>query len=133
DDFNDSVKNIIKSQKINAEYALAITGDNFSRMFAEMDDEYMQARSADVKDIAERVVGIHHGCRDVKDPGDEAVLLAAKDLAASEMVQIDKSKVLGFVTELGGSNSHTAFLARTTNIPVLNGIHVGREMDGLIG
>lgn len=132
DDFNDSVKNIIKSQKINAEYAVAITGDNFSRMFAEMDDEYMQARSADVKDIAERVVGILHGCRDGKDPGDEPVILAAKDLAPSETVQMDKSKLLGFVTELGSANSHTAILARTMNIPALIGIHVGPEMDGLM-
>ena len=132
DDFNDSVKNIIESQKINAEYAVAATGDNFSRMFAKMDDEYMQARSADVKDIAERVVGILHGRRDGKDPGDEPVILAAKDLAPSETVQMDKSKLLGFVTELGSANSHTAILARTMNIPALIGIHVGPEMDGLM-
>ena len=132
DDFNDSVKNIIKSQKINAEYAVAITGDNFSRMFAEMDDEYMQARSADVKDIAERVLGILHGRRNGKDPGDEPVILAAKDLAPSETVQMDKSKLLGFVTELGSANSHTAILARTMNIPALIGIHVRPEMDGLM-
>ena len=132
DDFNDSVKNIIKSQKINAEYAVAITGDNFSRMFAKMDDEYMQARSADVKDIAERVLGILHGRRNGKDPGDEPVILAAKDLAPSETVQMDKSKLLGFVTELGSANSHTAILARTMNIPALIGIHVGPEMDGLM-
>lgn len=132
DDFNDSVKNIIESQKINAEYAVAATGDNFSRMFAKMDDEYMQARSADVKDIAERVVGILHGRRDGKDPGDEPVILAAKDLAPSETVQMNKSKLLGFVTELGSANSHTAILARTMNIPALIGIHVGPEMDGLM-
>ena len=131
-EFNDSVKNIIESQKINAEYAVAAAGDNFSRMFAEMDDEYMQARSADVKDIAERVVGILHGRRDGKDPGDEPVILAAKDLAPSETVQMDKSKLLGFVTELGSANSHTAILARTMNIPALIGIHVGPEMDGLM-
>ncbi|HIS25609.1 MAG TPA: phosphoenolpyruvate--protein phosphotransferase [Candidatus Pullilachnospira intestinigallinarum] len=132
DDFNDSVKNIIESQKINAEYAVAATGDNFSRMFSEMDDEYMQARSADVKDIAERVVGILHGRRDGKDLGEEPVILAAKDLAPSETVQMDKSKLLGFVTELGSANSHTAILARTMNIPALIGIHVGPEMDGLM-
>lgn len=133
DDFNDSVKNIIKSQKINAEYAVAATGDNFSRMFAKMDDEYMQARSADVKDIAERVVGILHGRRDGKDPGDEPVILAAKDLAPSETVQMDKSKLLGFVTELGSANSHTAILARTMNIPALMGVPVGEELDGRMG
>ena len=132
DDFNDSVKNIIEFQKLNAEYAVVATGDNFSRMFAKMDDEYMQARSADVKDIAERVVGILHGRRDGKDPGDEPVILAAKDLAPSETVQMDKSKLLGFVTELGSANSHTAILARTMNIPALIGIHVGPEMDGLM-
>ena len=132
DDFNDSVKNIIEFQKLNAEYAVVATGDNFSRMFAKMDDEYMQARSADVKDIAERVVGILHGRRDAKDPGNEQVILAAKDLAPSETVQMDKSKLLGFVTELGSANSHTAILARTMNIPALIGIHVGPEMDGLM-
>ena len=132
DDFNDSVKNIIEFQKLNAEYAVVATGDNFSRMFAKMDDEYMQARSADVKDIAERVVGILHGRRNRKDLGDEPVILAAKDLAPSETVQMDKSKLLGFVTELGSANSHTAILARTMNIPALIGIHVGPEMDGLM-
>ncbi len=132
DDFNDSVKNIIEFQKLNAEYAVVATGDNFSRMFAKMDDEYMQARSADVKDIAERVVGILHGRRNRKDLGDEPVILAAKDLAPSETVQMDKSKLLGFVTELGSANSHTAILARTMNIPALIGIHMGPEMDGLM-
>ena len=130
-EFNDSVKNIIESQKINAEYAVAAAGDNFSRMFAEMDDEYMQARSADVKDIAERVVGILHGRHDGQALGDEPVILAAKDLAPSETVQMDKSKLLGFVTELGSANSHTAILARTMNIPALIGIPVGPEMDGM--
>lgn len=130
DDFNDSIKNMIESQKINAEYAVAATGDNFAKMFAEMDDEYFQARSADIKDIAERVVGILHGSQSSGDLGDEPVILAAKDLAPSETVQMDKSKLLGFVTELGSANSHTAILARTMNIPALIGIQVSEELNG---
>lgn len=130
DDFNDSIKNMIKNQKVNAEYAVATTGDNFSMMFAQMEDEYFKARSADIKDIAERVVGILQGRHAAGDLGDEPVILAAKDLAPSETVQMDKSKLLGFVTELGSANSHTAILARTMNIPALIGIPVDAELDG---
>lgn len=132
DDFNDSIKNMIQAQKINAEYAVASTGDNFSLMFSQMDDEYFQARSADIKDIAERVVRILQGKNADGDLGDEPVILAAKDLAPSETVQMDKSKLLGFVTELGSSNSHTAILARTMNIPALIGIPVSEEMNGKV-
>lgn len=132
DDFNDSIKNMIQAQKINAEYAVASTGDNFSLMFSQMDDEYFQARSADIKDIAERVVRILQGKNADGDLGDEPVILAAKDLAPSETVQMDKSKLLGFVTEFGSSNSHTAILARTMNIPALIGIPVSEEMDGKV-
>ena len=130
DDFNDSIKNMIEAQKVNAEYAVATTGDNFSMMFSQMEDEYFKARSADIKDIAERVVGILQGRHAAGDLGDEPVILAAKDLAPSETVQMDKSKLLGFVTELGSANSHTAILARTMNIPALIGIPVDAELDG---
>lgn len=129
-DFNDSIKNMIESQAVNAEYAVASTGDNFAKMFAEMDDDYFRARSADIKDIAERIVRILHGGHSSGDLGDEPVILAAKDLAPSETVQMDKSKLLGFVTELGSSNSHTAILARTMNIPALIGISVSEDMNG---
>src|SRR5699024_3101913 len=129
DDFNDSIKNMIESQKINAEYAVAATGDNFAKMFAEMDDEYFQARSADIKDIAERVVGILHGSQSSGDLGDEPVIPQAKDLAPSETVQMDTAKRLGFVTELGSANSHTAILARTMNSPALIGIQVSEELN----
>lgn len=132
DDFNDSIKNMIQAQKINAEYAVASTGDNFSLMFSQMDDEYFQARSADIKDIAERVVRILQGKNADGDLGDEPVILAAKDLAPSETVQMDKSKLLGFVTEFGSSNSHTAILARTMNIPALIGIPVSEKMNGKV-
>ena len=133
DDLNDSIRNMIQSQKVNAEYAVAATGDNFSKMFAEMDDEYMQARAADVRDVAERVVGILYGRHDTGDLGEEPVILIAKDLAPSETVQMDKSKLLAFVTELGSANSHTAILARTMNIPALIGVPVGEELDGRMG
>ena len=130
EDFNDSILNMIEGQKVNAEYAVAATGDNFSQMFAQMEDEYFQARSADIKDIAERVVRILQGRSGVDTLGEEPVILAAKDLAPSETVQMDKSKLLGFVTELGSSNSHTAILARTMNIPALIEIPVGEDLNG---
>lgn len=130
EDFNDSIFNMIDGQKVNAEYAVATTGDNFSKMFAQMEDEYFQARSADIKDIAERVIRILQGSENSGDLGDEPVILAAKDLAPSETVQMDKSKLLGFVTEFGSSNSHTAILARTMNIPALIGIPVDERLNG---
>ncbi len=130
DDFNDSIRNTISSQKVNAEYAVATTGDNFAKMFEEMDDEYFRARSADIKDISERVVSVLHGATAKNALGDEPVILAAKDLAPSETVQMDKTKLLGFVTEFGSSNSHTAILARTMNIPALIGIPVDEKLEG---
>lgn len=130
DDFNDAVRNLMESQKVNAEYAAAVTGDNFAKMFSEMEDEYFKARSADVKDVSERVVKLLHGKGTVWEIGDEPVILAAKDLAPSETVQMDKTKLLGFVTELSSSNSHTAILARTMNIPALIGVPVREEMNG---
>lgn len=129
-DYEESVVNMIKSQEVNAEYAVANTGDNFSKMFASMDDEYMQARSADVKDISNRVIGILQGKTLGGISGSEPVILLAEDLAPSETVQLDKSKVLSFVTRHGSTNSHTAILARTMNIPALIGIDYPEDVDG---
>ena len=130
DDYNDSVKNIITSQGVNAEYAVATTSDNFSKMFANMDDEYFQARAIDIKDISERVLNILAGRSSENILGDEPVIVVANDLAPSETVQMDKEKLLAFVTEGGSSNSHTAILARTMNIPALIGIKIDREWNG---
>ena len=129
-DYEESIVNMIKSQEVNAEYAVANTGDNFSKMFASMDDEYMQARSADVKDISNRVIGILQGKTLGGISGSEPVILLAEDLAPSETVQLDKSKVLSFVTRHGSTNSHTAILARTMNIPALIGIDYPEDVDG---
>ena len=127
DDYNDSVKNIITSQKVNAEYAVGVTGDNFSEMFANMEDDYFKARSADVKDISERVISVLCGKTSESDIGDEPVIVVADDLAPSETVQMDKTKLLAFVTKFGSSNSHTAILARMMNIPALSGVPVDLE------
>lgn len=130
EDYLDAIVNTITDEKVCAEYAVATTGDNFAAMFASMDDEYMKARAADIKDISERLVAVLLG-RDT-DMGslDEPVILVADDLAPSETVQMDKSKLLAFVTEHGSSNSHTAILARTMNIPALIGIPINREWRG---
>lgn len=129
-DYEESIVNMIKSQEVNAEYAVANTGDNFSKMFASMDDEYMQARAADVKDISNRVIGILQGKNLGGISGSEPVILLAEDLAPSETVQLDKSLVLAFVTRHGSTNSHTAILARTMNIPALIGIDYPEDVDG---
>ncbi len=129
-DYVESITNMISSQGINAEYAVLTTGDNFSEMFAAMDDDYMRARAADVKDISSRVVRILQGVEAKEDIGDEPVILVADDLAPSETVQLDKSKVLSFVTRLGSTNSHTAILARTMNIPALVGVGFPEDIDG---
>lgn len=121
DDYNESVENIIRTEHVNAEYAVAATGDNFAGMFAAMDDDYMRGRAADVKDISERVLGILSGLADAAVAADEPVIIVADDLAPSETVQMDKSKVLSFVTVHGSLNSHTAILARTMSIPALVG------------
>ena len=105
-DYSDSVKNIIETQGVNAEYAVAATGDNFARMLSGMEDEYFRAKAADVQDISERVIGILSGRRKRKKMGKEPVIVVAEDLAPSETVQMDKSKVLGFVTSQGSSQSH---------------------------
>ena len=129
DDYNDSVKNIIETQMVNAEYAVATTGDNFAAMFAAMEDEYFQARAVDMKDISERVINVLMGIGEAKS-WDEPSIIVAEDLAPSETVQFDKSKLLGFVTKLGSSNSHTAILARTMNIPALIQIDIQEEWNG---
>ena len=132
DDYNDSVKSIIETQRVNAEYAVATTGDNFASMFASMDDEYFQARAVDMKDISERVINVLMGIGEAKG-WDELSIIVAEDLAPSETVQFDKSKLLGFVTRLGSSNSHTAILARTMNIPALIQIDIQEEWNGKLG
>ncbi len=133
DDYNHSVYHMIESQSLNAEYAVAATGDNFSETFAQMEDEYFKARAADVKDISEQVIRNLTGeagfIHDVKEP----VILAAEDLSPSETVQLDKSKILAFATKKGSSNSHTAILARTMNIPAVIQIDVDASMDGMTG
>ena len=129
-DYVEAITHMIENQGINAEYAVAATGDNFSNMFAAMDDDYMKARAADVKDISNRVVKILQGKKDSVLDGDEPVILLADDLAPSETVQLDKSKVLAFVTRHGSTNSHTAILARTMNIPALIGVRFEEAVDG---
>ena len=120
-DYNESVENIIETQKVNAEYAVAVTGDNFAQMFRAMDDDYMRERAADVKDISERVLSVLNGCRKGKVITDDTVIIEADDLAPSETVQLEKDMVLSFVTVHGSVNSHTAILARTMAIPALIG------------
>ena len=135
DDYNESVENIIRMQQVNAEYAVASTGDNFSQMFASMDDDYMKARSADVKDISERVLRVLSGKTQGSVAGEEPVIIVADDLAPSETVQLNKDRVLSFVTLHGSVNSHTAILARTMSIPALIGTNIPltEEIDGRMG
>ena len=130
DDYIDSVVNIIETQQVNAEFAVATTGDNFAKMFAEMEDDYFKARAADVKDISERMVNILSGNESGGAIGDEPVFVVAEDLAPSETVQMDKEKLLAFVTRLGSANSHTAILARTMNIPALIEVDIKEEWNG---
>ena len=130
DDYRESVENMIRSQQVNAEFAVAATGDNFSRMFEEMEDDYFKARAVDVKDISERLVGILSGRETQEAILGEPAILVADDLAPSETVQMDKDKLLAFVTQHGSSNSHTAILARTMNIPALNGVEIQETWDG---
>lgn len=132
DDFIESVEHIIDNQQVNAEYAVAITGDNFAQMFAAMDDEYMQGRAADVRDISERLITVLNGGASGGIQSDEPVIVLADDLAPSETVQMDKDKVLSFVTVHGSLNSHTAILARTMSIPALvsTGMELTEDLDG---
>ena len=129
-DYVESITNMISSQGINAEYAVATTGDNFAEMFAAMDDDYMRERAADVKDISNRVIHILQGGSEQAGLGDQPVIVLADDLAPSETVQLDKSKVLSFVTRHGSTNSHTAILARTMNIPALIGVDYPEDAEG---
>lgn len=128
-DYNESVHNLIRSQNLNAEYAVATTGDNFADMFRAMEDEYFSARAIDVKDISERVISVLCGVNTGIDMGEQPVIIAAEDLAPSETVQMDKSKLLAFVIHTGSVNSHTAILARTMNIPALTEIEIKEEWN----
>ena len=135
DGYNESVENIIRSQGVNAEYAVATTGDNYAQMFSAMDDDYMRERAADVRDISERLLTILNGEDASSVDADEPKIIVAEDLAPSETVQLDKDKVLSFVTVKGSLNSHTAILARTMAIPALvsTSMSLEGEMDGRLG
>ena len=142
DDYLEAIQNTIRTEQINAEYAVAATGDNFAEMFASMDDDYMKARSADIKDISERLVRNLSGQDDADLSSIEPSIIVADDLSPNETVQMDKDKILAFVTVHGSTNSHTAILARMMNIPALIGvdmnleeIHTGMEavVDGFQG
>ena len=135
DDYNESIENIIRMQQVNAEYAVASTGDNFAQMFATMEDDYMRVRSADVKDISNRVLNVLGGGTSGTMDAGEPVIIVADDLAPSETVQLNKDLVLSFVTVHGSVNSHTAILARTMSIPALIGtdIPLTEEVDGKLG
>ena len=135
DGYNESVENIIRSQGVNAEYAVATTGDNYAQMFSAMDDDYMRERAADVRDISERLLTILNGEEIGAVDADEPKIIVAEDLAPSETVQLDKGKVLSFVTVKGSLNSHTAILARTMAIPALvnTSVSLESEIDGRLG
>ena len=130
DNFVTSIQEIIKNQKKSAAYAVKTAGETFAEKFASMDDEYLKARAADVHDISARVVNILTGNDKNFEESDEPFIIVAEDLAPSETVQLDKSKLLGFVTHLGSTNSHTAILARSMNIPALIGTEISEEWDG---
>ena len=130
EDYLDAAKGIIDTQGATAEYAATTTGENFSAAFAAMEDAYMQARATDVKDISRRVVNILTGQDDAAALDDQPAILVADDLTPSETVQLNKSKLLGFITRHGSSNSHTAILARTMNIPALIGVEFDESWDG---
>lgn len=134
-DYIESIENVIRTQSVNAEYAVALTGDNFSEMFSAMDDDYMKARASDVKDISERIIRNLAKIEDINSSFDESVIIVADDLAPSETVQLDKEKVLSFVTVHGSSNSHTAILAKTMNIPsVINcPVEIDSDINGAFG
>ena len=129
EDYQDAIHSMIETEELNAEYAVAVTGDNFAEIFANMDDEYMQARSADVKDISNRLIRNLSGEEELDWAHMEPSIIVADDLTPSETVQMDKRKILAFVTVHGSTNSHTAILARMMNIPALIGVPV--ELDSL--
>ena len=132
-DYNDSIIGMIEGEKVNAEYAVFITCEQFAAMFLSMDDDYMRGRAADVKDISERVISILNGTQATPEAMPEPVIILAEDLAPSETVQFDKDKLLALVTQKGSANSHTAILARTMNIPslVTTDIDVDMKYDGM--
>lgn len=134
-DYNESVENIVRGQEVNVEYAVAATGDNFSRMFSAMDDDYMRERAADVKDISERLLAVLSGRNAGTAETEEPVIIVADDLAPSETVQLDKDMVLSFVTVHGSANSHSAILARMMEIPALvgAGLPLDDTVDGKLG
>ena len=127
EDYLEAIQSMISTEQVNAEYAVAVTGDNFAEMFASMDDDYMKARSADIKDISERLVRNLSGQGDVDLSSIEPSVIVADDLSPSETVQMDKDKILAFVTVHGSTNSHTAILARMMNIPALIGVNMNLE------
>lgn len=132
-DYLQTVMDKIETEHVNAEFAVVAAGDIFAGRFAELEDEYLKERATDMRDICNRVTGILLG-KDSKDlTGDEPVIVLAEDLTPSETVQLDKSKVLSFVTRYGSTNSHTAILARTMNIPALVGVDISEELDGQVG
>lgn len=135
DDYQESVENMINVQKVNAEYAVAQTGDNFAEMFAAMEDDYMRGRAADIRDISERLLTVLHGGEEKSINTKEPTIIVADDLAPSETVQLDKDMVLSFVTAHGSVNSHTAILARTMGIPALIGtpLPLDETIDGKLG
>ncbi len=122
DDYNEAIAEMINGQGVNAEYAVAVTADNFAEMFSSMDDSYMQARAADVRDISNRIIACMSDCVNSGNTSHDKVIIVADDLAPSETVSLDKEKVLAFVTAHGSSNSHTAILARNMNIPAIIGV-----------
>lgn len=132
EDYEESVRNIITNQELCAEYAVEVTGDDFSNMFRTMDDEYMKARAADVKDISDRIINILSGNQKGLDQFEEPVILVADDLAPSDTVQLDKRNLLGLVTRYGSSNSHTAILAKTMDIPLLIDVEISKEWNNRV-
>ncbi len=132
EDYNESIYKMIRNEQVNAEFAVATTGDDFSQMFSRMEDAYFKGRAVDVKDISERILQVLSGNQKQAEL-QEPVILVAEDLAPSETVQLDKTKLLAFVTHDGSANSHTAILARTMNLPALFGIRVQEEWNGKMG
>ena len=131
--YQESIQNMIMTQQVNAEYAVAVTADNFAGMFASMEDAYMKERAADVRDISERLIGVLLEEEKKEINADVPVIIVAQDLSPSETVQMDKSKVQSFVTRHGSTNSHTAILARTMNVPALIGLDYEDGIHGKIG
>jgi phosphotransferase system enzyme I (PtsI) len=132
-DFIESIENIIKNQEVNSEFAIAVSSDNFSELFASMEDEYIKERAADIKDVSERLISVLQDIEEEKIEINEPYIMVADDLSPSETVQLDKSKILAFVTRYGSVNSHTAILARTMNIPALVGIDIPDDIDNKQG